>query len=355
MSFQKRELSMCAVVVAALLMAPLVLANPNDGEDRHRNHNGDGHDPVISSVLVDYTANTLTISGVNLLGEKGLGVSSLTLGRAAPVALTVSGTPTTTSITAKFPAGSPPSSFAPGDYLLAVEFKSGKHKDRDHEDENDDVATFEVTLGAVGPQGPAGLQGLQGPQGPQGTQGPQGGTGPQGPQGPEGPQGATGPQGPTGPTGPQGDPGILKLEGKSCSPPLFLVGFDANGNLICASVTPPQPQCTAQSFTDTMTSIQAGILENWPGNSDTLGSTNCGVTVQEPTGNISLVGGTVGTDSWSIPAKPGFAFCTLSVAEAQCHSPFAVPSGVIDNRPSCTSSAELGGHSTDTVTINCTP
>src|SRR5713226_7043244 len=112
MLFQKRELKRLAIwvpMLAMLIIVPLALANPSDGDDRDRNR--DQHDPLISSVLVDYTANTLSISGTNLLGEKGRGVSSVTLSGATPLALMVLGTPSPTSIVAAFPAGSPPSSF----------------------------------------------------------------------------------------------------------------------------------------------------------------------------------------------------------------------------------------------------
>jgi hypothetical protein len=62
-------------------------------------------------------------------------------------------------------------------------------------------ATFDVTIGAVGPQGPKGAMGSQGPVGAQGPQGP---AGPQGPVGATGPTGPRGPVGPTGPAGPSG-------------------------------------------------------------------------------------------------------------------------------------------------------
>ncbi len=97
------------------------------------------------------------------------------------------------------------------------------------------TATFDVTVGAVGPQGPPG-QGVlgvavpagnamcsqggsefltasgytyacSGADGAAGPQGPQGVAGPQGPVGPQGAQGTAGAAGPAGPQGPQGPPG----------------------------------------------------------------------------------------------------------------------------------------------------
>ena len=58
------------------------------------------------------------------------------------------------------------------------------------------TASFDTTVGAVGPAGP------QGNPGPAGAQGPAGPSGPAGSQGPSGPAGPTGPQGPSGPIGP---------------------------------------------------------------------------------------------------------------------------------------------------------
>ena len=167
----------------------------------------DTNSPSITGVAVNYAGNTLTISGSNLLGQSGAGGASVTL---ANTALTILSSSATT-VTAGFPAASPPSSFAPGSYSLSVVFlkRDGKpDTDTTHQ------ATFEVTLGAVGPQGPAGPQGSAGPAGPQGPAGPagaKGATGPAGPTGSAGPQGPAGTNGVTGPagtTGPQGPPGL---------------------------------------------------------------------------------------------------------------------------------------------------
>jgi len=115
-----------------------------------------------------------------------------------------------------------------GDYLLQVVLFSDKGKLTKYS------ASYDLTIGSMGPQGLAGEQGAQGPQGPKGDPGDPGPigltgeTGAQGIQGPEGPQGpkgdpgnqgpigltgetgATGAQGirgPEGPQGPKGDPG----------------------------------------------------------------------------------------------------------------------------------------------------
>src|SRR5438105_1906188 len=81
-------------------------------------------DPAINSVVVNYTLNNLTISGVNLLGSDSAGVYSVTL-HGAPAGntiLMVQPSSTADKIVANFPAASPASSFAPGDYFLDVVF-----------------------------------------------------------------------------------------------------------------------------------------------------------------------------------------------------------------------------------------
>jgi len=90
------------------------------------------HAQSITSTTVDYTKNTLTITGTSF------GLSpKITL---ATVTLTAQ-TATSTQIVAVFPSSSPPSSFVPGIYGLLVKFSNGK-------------AAFFVELGAIGPQGP---------------------------------------------------------------------------------------------------------------------------------------------------------------------------------------------------------
>ena len=45
---------------------------------------------------------------------------------------------------------------------------------------------------------------------------------------------------------------------------------------------------------------------------------NCSVTVQAPSGNISLIGGTTGVDAWSIQSKTGWISATGSVQQPVC-------------------------------------
>lgn len=110
-----------------------------------------------------------------------------------------------TEIVATLPIPSP----TPGSYALVVRSFAHRHGE-DH-----DVATFVVTVGAVGPRGDPGAtgpQGAPGATGPTGAQGPQGATGPTGPQGPQGPAGVSGPQGAA---GPQGQPGAHGPQGEA--------------------------------------------------------------------------------------------------------------------------------------------
>ena len=81
-----------------------------------------------------------------------------------------------------------------GDYLLTV--NTGSYPDQ--------MAQYDLTIGAVGPVGPQGSQGGQGPAGTVGPEGPIGATGLEGPQGIQGIQGLLGSTGPTGPEGPEG-------------------------------------------------------------------------------------------------------------------------------------------------------
>ncbi len=99
---------------------------------------------------------------------------------------------------------------------------------------------FQYT-GPAGPQGEQGEQGIQGETGLTGPQGPQGETGVQGvpgPQGPQGPIGLTGAQGVPGPEGPEGPSGAVALAGMVCPPGGALIGFDANGQILCSNFTP---------------------------------------------------------------------------------------------------------------------
>jgi hypothetical protein len=167
--------------------------------------------PMVISATVDYTHNTLTISGQNFGSNPSVTLDAL----AFPAQSPSSGS----QIVANFPSGTAPSSFTPGTYFLTVTFK------------NQLPTIFGVDIGAngavgpagpagapgspgavgaIGPAGPAGPQGVPGPFGPVGATGAAGATGTQGLQGVAGPAGPAGPQGlqgPAGATGPQGPAG----------------------------------------------------------------------------------------------------------------------------------------------------
>ncbi|HXI44055.1 MAG TPA: collagen-like protein, partial [Bryobacteraceae bacterium] len=127
----------------------------------------------IFSSVVNYTTNQIQVNGQNF-SPSGLApavyfaTTKLTL-----VAFS------NQQIKATLPAG-----FVAATYSLIVVNSSSQ------------AATFDVTLGAVGPSGPPGAQG---PQGIRGLQGAQGATGPAGPPGPAGSPGPPGMPGPVGP------------------------------------------------------------------------------------------------------------------------------------------------------------
>jgi len=191
--------------------------------------------------------------------------------------------------------------------------------------------------GPQGPQGPKGDTGATGPQGPKGDtgatgpQGPKGDTGATGPQGPKGDTGATGPQGPAGPQGPPGS----GLAGQSCPSGQSVTGVDQSGNIVCSS------GCPSGQLTFHITSVASNTLENWPGGTQTMSSgPNCSITVQAPSGNISLIGGTTGVDAWSIVSKTGWLSASGSVQQPVCRSVGALPS-VSNNQPTCSNSSTV--------------
>jgi Protein of unknown function (DUF1566)/Collagen triple helix repeat (20 copies) len=148
--------------------------------------------PLVISATVDYTHNTLTISGQNF-GT----VSAVTLDSLAFTA--TSSTPN--QIVANFPSGKAPSSFIPGTYFLTVTFR------------NQLPSIFAVDIGSSGAQGPAGPAGAPGAPGVAGAPGPAGPAGPQGIPGSFGPVGATGATGATGPAGATGAQGLQGIAG----------------------------------------------------------------------------------------------------------------------------------------------
>ena len=80
-----------------------------------------------------------------------------------------------------------------------------------------------------------------------GEMGPPGPPGPPGVPGPAGPQGEPGPAGPPGPPGPPGVP-----PGQQCEEGTVLVGFDAEGNLVCNKINFPP---VARALADTLTGM----------------------------------------------------------------------------------------------------
>jgi Collagen triple helix repeat (20 copies) len=200
--------------------------------------------PVVISATVDYTHNTLTISGQNFGSNPSVTLDALAFS-------TPSGASTGTQIVANFPSGKAPSSFTPGTYFLTVTFK------------NQLPTVFGVDIGAngavgpagpggtqgspgvagpTGPAGPVGVQGVPGPFGPAGATGPVGAAGAQGlqgvagaagPVGPQGLQGAAGVAGATGPQGPAGPPGASG----SASTGGVLVVTDGGGTVVGPFVT----------------------------------------------------------------------------------------------------------------------
>lgn len=83
-----------------------------------------------------------------------------------------------------------------------------------------------------------------------GEPGPPGPPGPPGEPGPAGPPGPAGSQGPEGPPGPQGPPGVPP--GQQCDDGTFLVGFDADGNIVCNKINfPPVAKIQANPLTGT--------------------------------------------------------------------------------------------------------
>lgn len=172
--------------------------------------------------------------------------------------------------------------------------------------------------------------------------------------GPQGPQGIPGPQGPQ---GVQGEPGKNVAAGQACPAGQFVTGFDATGNILCATPTPPAPACPANSkLTFSMTSSPTDTLENWPGGDHTLavsGYPGCSVTVTYPSGNISLVGGTVGADAWVIKNWTGFTSASGQALVPVCNSFLAAASITAGPRPTCSNSSTVleSGHSTASFVV----
>lgn len=214
-------------------------------------------------------------------------------------------------------------------------------------------------------------------------------TGPQGPVGPTGPQGASfltsdGP--PTGSCtsgdsdtdyttgevyqcqngtwvdtksslrGPQGPAGTNVAAGQSCPSGQYVSGFDISGNLVCTPLpsTTTTAACPANTkFTFSVTSVSSNLFWHWPGGQQTQSASSnpsCTVTVSFPSGLISDIGGTVGTQGWSIVSWAGFTSASGTVETPSCNS-LSVAS-VADNYPTCSDSSIVGtGSSSDTFVV----
>jgi len=168
------------------------------------------HPPVIISAAPNYTTNPpqLIITGANF----GTVTPGITInGLSAPIV-----TFTEAQVVVQIPA---PVYTVPGTYYLSLTV-----------DQSITTATFDITLGAVGPQGSAGpigpigpagatgavgTIGLTGAKGATGAAGATGAIGNAGPVGLTGVAGATGPAGPTGLTGVAGATGLAGPTGQT--------------------------------------------------------------------------------------------------------------------------------------------
>jgi hypothetical protein len=150
-------------------------------------------EPAINAVTTDYAVSppTITITGISF----GTIAPTVTIDK-LPVTLV---TYTQTAVT-----GLLPSNLAPGSYELVLTNNSARLAI---------PATFNATIGAVGPEGPTGPPGTAGSAGPAGPPGAPGVAGSPGAAGPAGPPGAPGAPGATGSPGPAGLPGSPGLPG----------------------------------------------------------------------------------------------------------------------------------------------
>jgi hypothetical protein len=233
--------------------------------------------PLVVSATIDYTHNTLTISGQNFGSNPAVTLDSMAFPAQTPSS--------NAQIVANFPSGRAPSTFIPGTYFLTVTFK------------NQLPTVFAVDIGGSGtpgPAGPAGAPGLVGAAGATGPAGPQGIPGPFGPvgatgatgvagaqglqgvAGPIGPQGLQGTTGATGATGPQGPAGASGTSGGglvcTTAPNVYLVSA-SNGSQTC------QPRYVDNGDL-TVTDNQTGLM--WEKKFDgsipivcSLGDTSC--------------------------------------------------------------------------------
>ena len=229
------------IVLRELLRATLVTlaAFGFIGVGALADHNTNSKALVVDEVVVKFDdaafglKDTLTIIGRSLAGRPGRYAIEVMLGQYGPLAVLSPGD--TELVVHCFVASDPEFECDDGDYKLKVAIVRGKRVGRRNDDDDDDdgddddddkrriirYASYDLTIGAVGPQGVIGATGLVGPIGPQGLPGNDGKDGDPGADGKDGDPGADGKDGdpgadgkdgatgPTGPTGQAADPTVL--------------------------------------------------------------------------------------------------------------------------------------------------
>jgi len=142
----------------------------------------------------------------------------------------------------------------------------------------------------------------------------------------------------------QGPPGLTNADGEVCPAGEYVDGFDINGNISCAPLPPSvnASGCPANDkFTFSVTSVKVGFIiyfQEWPGGTVTLTDPDhpgCSVTVQRPLGLISDIGGTAGTNGWTIQSWTGFTSASGVVHNPNCNS-LSGSSVTNGNFPTCT-------------------
>lgn len=160
--------------------------------------------------------------------------------------------------------------------------------------------------------------------------------------------------------GPQGPAGVNAAAGQSCPSGQYVSGFDSSGNVVCTALptsttSTTQVTCPANTqFTFSVTSVSSNSFWYWPGGQQTKtvsGDPNCSVTVANPSGLISDIGGTAGTNGWSIVSWTGFTSAEGTVDSPSCNS-LSISSVTAGNYPTCSdSSTLLTGSSSDNFVV----
>ena len=125
----------------------------------------DKNNPAISEVLVDFAntsfGSTLTINGLNLLGEPGKEETTVVLGERGELQI-LSGTDTQLRVRCFIPGTRTPEfDCDDGDYKLVVTIDEVGESQKGQKGR----ATYDLTIGAVGPIGPQGVRGTDGTDG----------------------------------------------------------------------------------------------------------------------------------------------------------------------------------------------